>query len=78
MLMRLQTANEEFFMIHTNIRARTQNRIYLQFYHNQIEYVEKHFFLHYLLKGGQNFPPNFCFIQFDEIERAIVTQYIAL
>ena len=47
-------------MIHTNNWARIENKIYLQFYHNQMEYVEKRYLSSLSLqKFGQIFPPIF-------------------
>ena len=43
MLIRLYTANKGFLMIHTNIQARIENRIQLQFYYNPVKYEEKRY-----------------------------------
>ena len=75
MLIQLYTANEGSLKIHTNIRARVENRIYLQFHHNQRQYAEKCYVSPLSPQRWTKISTKCYFIQVNEIERAIVTQY---
>ena len=67
-------------MIHTNIRARKESRIELQFYHNQIEYAEKCYLSSLTPQRWTKISTEFCFTEVNEIEQAIVSniQYYIL